>query len=136
MKILHSIIIILTVTGFNLILNSCTSSTSRNDKIQEQLRSEVDIINKKSLQQISESIRFDSCVLHKNNDMEYYYTYTDSIKPDNTFFKSIEDEAVRIVKNDPGMTDMRSYGISTKYVYRDKGGNRLYTFEITPDDYK
>jgi len=128
-------IIITVFAVLSLVLIGCSSSASRNEKIHEQLKAEVEMINKRSLEKISESIRFDSCVLLKNNNMENYYTYIDTITPNPSFFKNIEEEAKSVVKNNPGMAEIKSFGISTKYIYRDMEGKNMYTFDITSEDY-
>ena len=123
--------------GLFLIALSFTQCTSGSDKLHQQLKTEVDALNKQFPQTISTTIRIDSCVLLKNNDMQYYYTYTDTAAFDTLQF---EDEIVASVKemtkNDPGMEDIRGYGISTEYIYRNLDGKTIYRFKITPEDYK
>jgi hypothetical protein len=113
----------------------CTSG-GNSDKIQKQLRSEIDDINKKCPMQINTSIRIDSCVLFPNNDMEYFYTITDSIPYTASQFGEIQETVKNATKNDPGMADIRSYGVSTRYNYRDTNGDIVFTFKVTPEDYK
>lgn len=124
-------------TALSLVAFSFVQCTSGSDKIHQQLKTEVDAINKQLPQMINTTIRIDSTVLLKNNDLQHYYTYTDTAAFDTLQF---EDEIVASVKemtkNDPGMEDIRGYGISTEYIYRNLDGKTIYRFKITPEDYK
>ncbi len=122
----------LTIFSVSILFFQCTSSNK--EKIHKQLQSEIDLINQKAPVQISEIMQIDSCVLHPNNDLEYFYTITDSIAPDKNYFKNLEAEVRKAAKTDAGMADIRSYKVSTKYNYRDVNGTLLYSFEISPDN--
>ncbi len=119
---------------FAILFYNCSSSPDH-EKIQKQLRMEADAVNKNTPVMITEIIRFDSCSLHSNNDIEYFYSILDTVTPDQNFFKSIEIEAKKMTKEDPGMADIRSYKVSSVYNYRNTEGTMLYTFKITPSDY-
>ena len=124
-------------TGLSLIALLFTQCTSGSDKLHQQLKSEVDALNKQCPQAVSTTLRIDSCVLLKNNDMQYYYTYTDTAAFDTLQF---EDEIVatakELTKNDPGMADIRDNGLTNEYIYRDLEGNTIYRFKVTPQDYR
>lgn len=124
-------------TGLSLIVFTLVQCTSGSDKLQQQLKTEIDALNKQCPQMISATIRIDSCVLLKNNDMQYYYTYTDTLAFDTLQF---EDEVVasakELTKTDPAMAEIRDNGITNEYIYRDMKGSTLYRFKITPQDYK
>lgn len=123
--------------GLFLIALSFTQCTSGSDKLHQQLKTEVDALNKQFPQTISTTIRIDSCVLLKNNDMQYYYTYTDTAAFDTLQFEDeIVASAKELTKTDPGMTDIRDNGLTNEYIYRDLDGNTLYRFKITPQDYR
>lgn len=123
--------------GLSLIALMFGQCTSGNDKVHKQLQAEVDALNKQLPMTISPTIRIDSCVLLKNNDMQNYYTYTDTAAFDTLQFENIVVAPAReMTKNDPGMADIRGYGITTEYIYRDVNGKELYSFKITPEDYK
>lgn len=117
-----------------LVFGQCTSA---NDKIHQQLKTEIDALNKQFPVMISTTLRADSCVLLKNNDMQYYYTYTDTAVFDTLQFKDdVVVPAMEMTKNDPGMADIRGYGITMEYIYKDLNGKDVYSFKITPEDYK
>lgn len=122
------------LTLATLLFVQCTSGS---DKLHQQLKTEVDALNKQFPQTINTTIRIDSCVLLKNNNMQYYYTYTDTAAFDTLQF---EDEIVatakELAKTDPGMADIRDNGLTNEYIYRDLEGNTIYRFKITPQDYR
>lgn len=124
-------------TGLSLIALTFGQCTSGSDKLHQQLKTEIDALNKEMPQTLSTTLRIDSCVLLKNNDMQYYYTYTDTAAFDTLQF---EDEVVatakKLTKTDPGMADVRDNGLTNEYIYRDLKGNTIYRFKITPQDYK
>ena len=124
-------------TGLSLIALTFGQCTSGSDKLHQQLKTEVDALNKEMPQTLSTTLRIDSCVLLKNNDMQYYYTYTDTAAFDTLQF---EDEIVatakELTKNDPGMAEIRDNGLTNEYIYRDLKGNTIYRFKITPQDYR
>lgn len=110
----------------------CTSKSSA-EKIRIQLTQEVGDINKQCPQLISETMRIDSCVLRPNNDLEFFYTSLDTVAFDSLKFeKEIVSYVKDMSKNDPGMADIRSYGIETRYSYRTPQGKLLYSFAIVP----
>lgn len=123
--------------GLSLIMLFFVQCTSGSDKLQQQLKAEVDALNKQCPQAVSTTLRIDSCILLKNNDMQYYYTYTDTAAFDTLQF---EDEIVatakELTKNDPGMAEIRDNGLTNEYIYRDLKGNTIYRFKITPQDYR
>ena len=126
-----------TGAGLFLIALSFAQCTSGSDKLHQQLKTEVDALNKQFPQTISTTIRIDSCVLLKNNDMQYYYTYTDTAAFDTLQFEDeIVASAKELTKTDPGMADIRDNGLTNEYIYRDLDGNTLYRFKITPQDYR
>lgn len=124
-------------TGLSLIALSFVQCTSGSDKLHQQLKTEIDAINKQCPQAVSTTLRIDSCVLLKNNDMQYYYTYTDTAAFDTLQFENeIVASAKELTKTDPGMADIRDNGLTNEYIYRDLEGNTLYRFKITPQDYR
>lgn len=124
-------------TGLSLIALTFGQCTSGSDKLHQQLKTEVDALNKEMPQTLSTTLRIDSCVLLKNNDMQYYYTYTDTAAFDTLQFEDeIVASAKELTKNDPGMADVRDNGLTNEYIYRDLKGNTIYRFKITPQDYR
>ncbi len=123
--------------GLSLIALTFGQCTSGSDKLHQQLKTEVDALNKEMPQTLSTTLRIDSCVLLKNNDMQYYYTYTDTAAFDTLQFEDeIVASAKELTKNDPGMADVRDNGLTNEYIYRDLKGNTIYRFKITPQDYR
>ena len=124
-------------TGLSLIALTFGQCTSGSDKLQQQLKAEVDALNKQCPQTVSTTLRIDSCVLLKNNDMQYYYTYTDTAAFDTLQFEDeIVANAKKLTKEDPGMAEIRDNGLTNEYIYRDLNGNTIYRFKITPQDYR
>ncbi|MEN9918125.1 MAG: hypothetical protein RL662_561 [Bacteroidota bacterium] len=126
---------------FLSILVVCTSllfiqCSSEQSKIHKQLKLEVDETNRNAPTELSNLIRFDRCILKDNNDLENQFTYTGTTAALESFYKDIETHVKETTKNNRGMEDIRSYGINVKYVYKDQSGNIVYTFEVTPADYK
>lgn len=125
------------VTGLFFVALVFGQCTSVNDKIHQQLKSEIAALNKQCPQTINTTLRIDSCVLLKNNDMQYYYTYTDTMAFDTLQFQDqVLASAKKLIKTDPGMADIRRYGISLEYIYRGLNGKSFYSFKMTPEDYK
>lgn len=123
--------------GLSLIAVFFVQCTSGSEKLHKQLKSEVEALNKQCPEMISTTLRIDSCVLLENNDMQYYYTYTDTIAFDEAQFeKEIVATAKEMTKNDPGMADVRDNNLTNEYIYRDLEGKTLYRFKVTPQDYK
>lgn len=124
-------------TGLSLIALSFVQCTPGSDKLHQQLKAEVDALNKQCPQVVSTTLRIDSCVLLKNNDMQYYYTYTDTLAFDTLQFEDeIVANAKKLTKEDPGMAEIRDNGLTNEYIYRDLKGNTIYSFKVTPEDYK
>lgn len=124
-------------TGLSLIALSFVQCTPGSDKLHQQLKAEVDALNKQCPQVVSTTLRIDSCVLLKNNDMQYYYTYTDTLAFDTLQFEDeIVANAKKLTKEDPGMAEIRDNGLTNEYIYRDLKGNTIYCFKVTPEDYK
>lgn len=124
-------------TGLSLIALIFGQCTSGSDKLHQQFKTEVDALNKQFPQTVSTTLRIDSCVLLKNNDMQYYYTYTDTAAFDTLQFEDeIVASAKELTKTDPGMADIRDNEITNEYIYRNLDGVTIYRFKITPQDYK
>lgn len=113
-----------------------TQCTSRESKIREQLQIEVDEINIMRSTSVNNFMRFDSCVLLPNNNIDYFYSLTDTITPAKIYFQNLEREVKDSFRKEPGMATVRSFEVTAKYIYNDIKGNHLYSFEITPTDYQ
>lgn len=118
----------------SLLFTQCSSSDK--DKIQKQLQTEVDGLNKNTPVQITSNMQFDSCALDSGSSLVYFFSITDSIAPDNSFFKNLELDVRDMTKKDPGLADIRNNQLSIKYNYRDISENLLYSFTIEPKDYQ
>ncbi len=111
--------------------------TSGSDKLHQQLQSEIVALNKQCPQKVSTTLRVDSCVLLKNNDVQYYYTYTDTTAFDTLQFEDdVVASAKELTKTDPGMAVVRDNKLTNEYIYRNLDGKVIYSFKVTPEDYK
>lgn len=115
-----------------------TQCSSRESKIQKQLQIIVDGTNIRKSTPINDFIRFDSCVLHQNNNISYFYSIIDTITPSKIYFQNLERETKDSFSKtiEAEIATFRSYGVTAKYNYNDIEGNHLYSFEIAPDDYR
>ena len=123
----------LVLISLGIFLAQCSSKES---KIREQLQVEVDEINTMRSTSVNNFMHFDSCVLLPNNNIDYFYSLTDTITPAKIYFQNLEREVKDSFKKEPGMATIRNFEVTAKYNYNDIKGNHLYSFEITPADYQ
>ena len=118
-----------------ILFSQCASDKKKTD-IQAQLQIETTVLNKKCPIYLDSLIRLDSCIVLPNNDLVNYYTVMDSVEVNRDgLFKEIEASVKLASKTEPGMANIRSYGISSEYSYRNIKGDVIHHFKITPEDY-
>ncbi|MBJ6369162.1 hypothetical protein [Snuella sedimenti] len=118
-------------------------SEDRQEQKQEPfanyLQKVSDDTNKKCPITINKYTRLDNTHILSGNTIQYNYTLVDFEKGE-ADIKLIEKEFTNTILNDvktnPKLKILRDKNITITYYYKDKNGEFLYNFKVTPNMYK
>ena len=105
------------------------------DKIMVKTASEI---NKTCPFMVDEYTRLDNTVAMPNNTFQYNYTLVDIAKEEinlDTVRKYIEPSLINNVKTNPDLKVFRDNKTTLSYYYKDKNGEFVHKFLVTPDLY-
>ena len=106
------------------------------DKVMMKAASEI---NESCPIMVDEATRLDNAIALPDNSFQYNYTLVDMVKSEinlDSFKKELEPNLINFVKTDPNLKINRENKITMIYNYRDKNGEFLIKFLITPDLYQ
>lgn len=105
------------------------------DKIMMQVASEL---NKNCPIMIDESTRLDNAISLPNNKFMYNYTLVNLTKDEFSleyFKENVQPRITRTVATNPQMEIYRKHKTTLVYSYKDKNGDFVYEFSVTPEEY-
>jgi hypothetical protein len=105
------------------------------DKVLMQVASEL---NKTCPIMVDEFTRLDNAVAVPDNIFQYNYTLVKTTKTEvslDTFRKYVEPAIINNIKTNPELKFFRDNKITMIYYYKDKNGEFVNKFTVTPDQY-
>ena len=105
------------------------------DKVMMQAASEI---NKTCPIMVDEYTRLDNAVALPDNIFQYNYTLVNITKEEvnlDTVRKYIEPGIINNVKTNPDLKIYRDNKTTMRYYYKDKNGEFVHKFSVTPDQY-
>jgi len=127
--------IIITLMSVSMFIQSCGSSNAP-DKGLVKMTEEI---NKKCPMMIDAETRLDITTALPNKTFMYEYTFInyENGMIDTTLMKNyIMPNAINVIKTNPALKYFRDSKATVKYSYKDKNGNYMFSFAVTPKDYK
>jgi hypothetical protein len=106
------------------------------DKVLMQVASEL---NKTCPIMVDEYLQLDNSIALPGNVFQYNYTLVDIIKSDvniDTLKKYFEPSIITNIRTNPDLKFFRDNKTTMAYYYKDKNGEFVYKFSVTPDQYK
>ena len=106
------------------------------DKVMMQAASEL---NKTCPVMIDQYTRLDNALALPGNSLQYNYTLVDLTKAEvnlDTVKKYLEPSIINNIKTNPDMKMYRENKTQMIYYYKDKNGEFVYKFVVTPDMYQ
>jgi hypothetical protein len=95
-------------------------------------------LNKSCPMMVDEITRLDNAVALPTNEFQYNYSLVGltiaEINVD-TLVKYIEPGVINNVKNNPDLKFYRDNNTTLTYIYRDKNGELVHQFSVTPEEY-
>jgi len=122
-----------------------SKGTSTSDKkeaekdsiVNEEIRKIADGYNKQCPVKIDDITRLDNCTVLPGRVFLYNYTIS---KEDEFELKKSGQEGIDNIKNmirsTPALAVLRQHEVTFRYLYKDKAGRVIYSFDIVPEDYK
>ncbi len=104
-----------------------------------QLNALASEINKSCPMMIDQETQFDNAIAMPGKVFQYNYTLVNIVKGtvDTLEIKNyIIPRATRNIKTSPDLKYQRENKIALKYYYKDKNGDYLFSFTLTPDQYE
>lgn len=103
------------------------------------IESTVKELNKTTPEMVNEITRFDNALAMPNKTLQYNYTLITINKDDleKDYFKNyMEPSIINGIRTSPDMKPLRDLGTTFVYHYRDKNGQFVHRFSITPEMYR
>jgi hypothetical protein len=124
--------------------NARSQSISRDTNINKwtvnkELLHVASEINKTAPLMVNGDTRFDNCIATSGNVFQYNFTLinTAKINVDTNELRKINIPTwENYVRTNPGMKPFRDNMVTVKYYYKDKNGEYLFSYSITPEKYK
>jgi len=128
-----AIMVMFVIVGANMpqLLNKFT--------FNKQLKNIANEINKTCPIVVDQYTRLDNVSVLPNKVLQYNYTLINISKDEvnmDTVDKYIKPTILNSVKTDPSMKYQREHEITLSYHYRDKNGNFVMKYDVTPSMYK
>lgn len=118
---------------------SITVDDLSEETFSEFLQKVSEEINKKCPMTVDKDTRLDNAVVLSDNTIQYNYTWV-NLEKETTDIQNIEENFAPIllkdVKTNPGLKIFRDKNVTLSYYYKDKNGNFVYNYKVTPDLYK
>lgn len=96
-------------------------------------------INKKCPMIIDKDTKLNNTVVLSNKTIQYNYTLV-NLEKENTDVEVLEKEftplLLKDVKTNPGLKPFRDRGVTLSYYYKDKNGDFIMNYKVTPELYK
>jgi hypothetical protein len=105
---------------------------------EEELMKAASELNKSCPMMVDEITRLDNAVALPINEFQYNYSLVGLTIADinvDTIMKYIEPGVINKVKNNPDLKFYRDHKTTLTYIYRDKNGELVHKFSVTPEQY-
>lgn len=123
-----------------LVLLACLlfAGCSDESKNMEELSGIAKEINEKCPQMLDSETRLDGIEVKEPNTLVYRYTLINVINHVDTvqFYRALWPGIISTIKVSVEMKKLREHNTNIEYFYQDKNNKPIYTFRISPADYK
>ncbi len=131
----RSIFLYFVLTG--CIFFSC--SPPKSEIMDDKAFEVVERFNKKCPMMVDSETRIDAIEVKKPNTVLYKYTLVNiNVEKVDTvsFNAALRPGIINTLKTNPDIKDLRDAKANFEYYYKDKKGKFIYSFTVTPKDYK
>lgn len=107
--------------------------------INKMMMQEASEINKTCPIMVDQYTRLDNVLASPPKSFQYNYTLVNLTKSDvnlDTIKKYVEPAILNNVRTNPDMKTLRKNKVTMIYYYKDKNGNFVYKYTVTPDMYQ
>lgn len=108
------------------------------ENLPELLQEFSEKTNRKCPMVVDKNTRLDNTIVLSNKTVQYNYTFINLEKKDFNF-KGIESHfkpnILNNVKTNPGLKFFRDNKVTLSYSYKDKNGNFIFKYKVSPDLY-
>lgn len=111
---------------------------SNNSKFDKAMMTAASELNKSCPIMVDQETRLDNTVALPGNSFQYNYTLINLTKADiniEEFTAYMEPQITNNVKTNPDLKAYRDNQVTMKYYYKDKNGEFLVQYSVTPKDY-
>jgi hypothetical protein len=118
------------------IFSSCLTTPEANKKELLQVAREI---NEKCPKMLDSETRLDGIEVRDPNTLVYKYTLVNFLAQNidtAQFYHAMWPGIISTVRVSPEMKKLRENDTDIEYFYQDKAGKTIYTFRISPGDYK
>ncbi|MEI8135748.1 MAG: hypothetical protein WCH21_00310 [Bacteroidota bacterium] len=128
-------IFFLTSLIYCLLFSNCSNSES----IDKKALKVVSQFNDKCPMMIDAETRMDGIEIKDGNTIKYKYTLINLLSKNvdtSAFNSNLRKEIVNTIKTNSELDELKRINSNFEYYYKDRENNFIYSFMITPNDYK